>query len=231
MYKHASYRGPGRDRAVQRVLRYCLLRIEMVSAALNSSAPFLAPRSWFRVAAHSTALACLLSCGGSSVGPEIPGDTTNCHLPAISLPTTATPACTPISAGCPRTRPADAKTLIAVSSCSIAENESGCTPILNPICPTSNITFASTLVNPNVGVSDPCAANLHVQATATPSGGAEIDWEAQELRRSGPGCESSGAPLSGHARVTGPCCEASVDIRFPNLKFTHRLVFRSDWQQ
>ena len=173
----------------------------------------------------------VLSCGGSYGGPgPQPGDPTNCQLAAISNPTTATPPCPAIAAGCPRQRPSSARTLLQVSSCSFGENSTSCTPVVNPFCPTSNIVYTATLVNPNVGAGDPCVADLRVQVSGTATGGATVEWRAQEFRRSGTGCEATGSELSGQGTVTGPCCQTQIDIVFPTLRFTHRLVVRTDWQ-
>ncbi len=181
-----------------------------------------------------TALAVLAitSCGSSrSIDPITEDDTGNCHLAAISVPSTATPACPPITPGCPKARRAGAKTLLEVSSCSFGHDATDCVPVLNPICPTSSIVIAATLVNPNTDVPrDSCAADLHVEAVANSAGGADINWEAQEFRRSGTTCEPAGPAWNGHAAVSGPCCQTVTDIPFPTLRFTYRLVLRTDWQ-
>jgi hypothetical protein len=190
-------------------------------------------RRWVRIVVPSFAIVVILSCEGSSglIDPVGQGEATNCQLAPIAPPLTATPPCPIVAVGCPRPRPAGAKTLLAISSCSFGHDATECSPVLNPVCPTSNVVFAASLVNPNADApADPCVVDLHVQATGNDMGGADINWDAQESRRSGSGCEPLGPRLSGHAMVTGPCCQTTTDIYFLNLRFTYRLVVRSDWQ-
>jgi hypothetical protein len=173
-----------------------------------------------------------IGCGDRSPVEPTPPGRGICGLGPIALPTNRSPnepPCDPIFPGCPRAKPADARTLIVLSSCPIGANQTSCPPVQEPFCPRSEYGLHARVVNPNRPTV--CTGDVFMRINATPEGGARIQWYAQEKTDApGGGCQNVGQEFEGEVVVEGPCCERILDIRFPNGNFTSRWIFRTDWQ-
>lgn len=69
---------------------------------------------------------------------------------------------------------------------------------------------------------------MHIDARATPEGGARVLWDAQEFDPAT--CSRIGPEMEGEAVLEGPCCSKVIDVYFPVGDFTARTVIRTDWQ-
>lgn len=168
---------------------------------------------------------------GNSAGPTPPSDLPRgCGLGTIPVVTTGPDACLTLAPRCPALRPSAAQTLVWVGTCSFRGRDAGCEPIQLPGCPRDFKFVDLRLANLNRDDSHPCviAAEIHIDARATPDGGARLLWDAQEFDPVT--CDRIGAEMEGEAVLEGPCCSKVIDVYFPVGDFTARTVIRTDWQ-
>lgn len=168
---------------------------------------------------------------GNTTGPTPPsGPPTGCGLGPISVITTGPEPCLTVAPRCPARRPSTAQTLVWVGTCSFRGQEVGCEPIQLPGCPRDSKIVALRLANLNRDDSRPCPAGgeMHIDARATPDGGARLLWDAREFDPVT--CDRIGPEMEGEAVLEGPCCSRTIDVYFPVGDFTARTVIRTDWQ-
>jgi hypothetical protein len=120
-----------------------------------------------------------------------------------------------------------ATTLVSLSTCGPLANESGCTPILVPECPsTGHRDFQFSVING--AKPDGCFSDLALSIEPTVNGGATVNWTATE--KDPDSCMPVGSTITGSAVVPGACCSIQRDVRFPVSSFIFRLEVRTDWQ-
>jgi hypothetical protein len=165
--------------------------------------------------------------GGTPLEPD-PGDPSNCRLGPISPLLNWPQPCEPISPRCPRSRPATARTLWVMSSCLFGWDEGSCKPVAS--CPSSTEGLMHLSLRRPPG-SQCRLGDLYLAIQPSEGGSVRITWHAQEMSDAPEGgCRHVGPEYEGAAKVDGPCCEATVDLPFPNARRTVRMVFRTDWQ-
>lgn len=151
-------------------------------------------------------------------------------LTPIPIVTTGPEPCFTVAPRCPARRPSAAQTLVWIGTCGFCGRDDGCEPIQLPGCPRDFKFVDLNLVNLNRDESRPCVSGgrMHIDARATPGGGARLLWDAQE--RDATTCEAVGPEMEGEAVLDGPCCSKVIDVYFPAGHFTTRIVVRTDWQ-
>lgn len=187
--------------------------------------------SWMRTAIVAAVVVLPGGCASPSptLGPTDPRS--GCGLGPVPVSTVGPEPCFTVTPRCPRQRPESARAVVWVATCSFLGRQGPCLRELVqlPGCPGDSKIVAMSLMHPSPDKrSCVIAADLRLDARATPGGGATVRWEAVEYDPVS--CRIVGPELSGEATIMGPCCETVVDTYFPVNDFTHRTVIRTDWQ-
>lgn len=173
-------------------------------------------------------------CGNSRAPtpPTIPssGDP-GCGLGPVPIAATGPEPCPTVAPACPVPRPANARTLVWVGTCSFGGQGGGCQPIQLPGCPADFKVVHLLLASLERGAAGAClgAGELTLDARATDNGGVHLLWEALEFDPIT--CTETGATQRGEVSLPGPCCDRHVDVRLPRHDLTIRIDVRSDWQR
>lgn len=185
-------------------------------------------RMAIRVMRHrGVILLCLLvpsGCGGEAGGVEpSPPAPINCGISSLALPA----ECAALVLSCPRSRPADARSIITIATCGYDPKEGSCSPIVAPSCPPEG---ARTLHFQLASRSSLCVGEVLLQVDPRSDGGAIARWSSTELGVTQAGrCEPVGGERTGSVEVTGPCCQSLFNIIMPQSGFVFRILLGADW--
>lgn len=131
---------------------------------------------------------------------------------------------------CPRARPADAQTIVGVTTCIFGSDEAPCTPVPSALCPYTRDVGLEFLVLTTPGSS--CTSIAHLVIEQTAGSGVRAHWDAQERGLGSDDiCRAVGEPFEGSViTIEGSCCEQITEIPFRISGRTFRIAIRTDWQ-
>jgi hypothetical protein len=162
----------------------------------------------------------------SNERPTEPSGITGCGLSALAVSDLV--SCPGSQGRCPASMPAGARTLAAVFTCRFDADESGCTPLAVPMCPTTGRQRLQLLLGK---LGEPCVGEIELDVQTRPEGRASVLWQSVELQNAvGGGCRPvEGSDQAGSLEVAGACCDSILDLDMPRATSRYRVVVRTDW--